>query len=332
MLWRRVIVGQKPACIAGWARAPLCYRLALRPLVKPLRTTARGTLLLAVLVTLVAGTASASAKKPPTTIVFPVLGQAEYTDDFGEARGTGVHRGIDILAPKRALALAAEAGKVEFWKSSASAGCMIYLHGVSGTTYYYIHLNNDLTKRNDNRGKCVAGTAYAKGLKNGAKVVAGQVIGYVGDSGDANGIHPHLHFELHPGGRSAVDPYPWLKRGRHLLFAASRGAAFTLDLRGTVMVATANALQLKVSSLSAWPMRQRQSKLSRKLIVLVPSSATVQTVPKLGASGRKTKLRSAKQGQAVDLWTAVAPTTLRAQRGDDLALSASLVSLISPSG
>jgi peptidase M23-like protein len=280
-------------------------------------------------VTLVAGTASASAKKPPTTIVFPVLGPTQYTDDFGEPRAGGAHQGIDIMAPKRALALAVEAGKVEFWSTSASAGCMLYLHGQSGTTYNYIHLNNDLTKRNDNRGKCVAGTSYAKGLKNGAKVVAGQVIGYVGDSGDADGLHPHLHFELHPSSR-AVDPYPWLKRAQHLLFAAKRGAPFTLDLRGTIVLTSSNAIQLKVSSVSAWPMRQRQSKLGRKLLVNVPSGATVQTVSKPGEQGKKTKLASAKQGQAVDLWTAVAPTTLKAERGDDLALSASLISLIAP--
>jgi Peptidase family M23 len=298
--------------------------------VKLVRTTARETFLLALLVILVAGSASASARKPPVTIVFPVLGGTQYTDDFGEPRPGGPHQGIDMMAPKRALALAAEAGKVEFWTTSASAGCMLYLHGQSGTTYYYIHLNNDLTKKNDNRGKCVAGTSYAKGLKNGAKVVAGQAIGYVGDSGDANGAHPHLHFELHPGGGKAVDPYPWLKRAQHLLFAAKRGSPFTLDLRGTVVVTSQDAIQIKVSSVSAWPMRQRQSKLARKILVVVPSSATVQTVPKAGGPGKKTKLTNAKQGQAVDLWTAPAPTTLKAERGDDLALSASLVSFIFP--
>ena len=298
----------------------------------PLRTTARGTLALSLtlVVTLLVGTASAGSRKTPATIVFPVLGQAAYTDDFGEPRPGGPHQGIDMMAPKRSLALAAEAGKVEFWTTSASAGCMIYLHGQSGTTYIYIHLNNDLTRRNDNRGKCVAGTAYAKGLKDGAKVVAGQVIGYVGDSGDADGIHPHLHFELHPAGGHAVDPYPWLKRARHLLFAAKRGSPFTLDLRGTVAAASQDELQLKVSRISAWPMGQHQAKVGRRVLVLVPASATVQVVRKLGGAGKKSKLSSAQVGQAVDLWTAVAPATLRAERGDDLALSASLVSLVSP--
>ena len=207
---------------------------------------------------------------------------------------------------------------------------MLYLHGQSGTTYYYIHLNNDLTARNDNRGKCVAGTAYARGLKDGARVASGRPVGYVGDSGDANGVHPHLHFELHLSGGSAVDPYPWLKRAQHLLFAAPRGTPFTLELRGTVAAVLPDSLQLKAGSVDAWPMRQHQSKLGRRLLVLVPSSAKVQTVTKPGGPGTPAKLSSAKPGQQVDLWTTVAPTTMKAQRGDDLALSASLVSLVSP--
>ena len=297
-----------------------------------LRTTARTILILALalLVTLLVGAATAGSKQPPATIVFPVLGPVTYSDDFGEPRAGGKHQGIDIVAPKRALALAAEAGKVKFWGRSATAGCMLYLYGASGTTYYYIHLNNDLTRRNDNRGKCVAGTAYAKGLKSGAKVTAGQVVGYVGDSGDANGIHPHLHFELHPGGGRAVDPYPWLQNGRHLLFAAPRGSPFTLELRGTVVTATASSLRLKAASVSAWPMRQRQTKLGRKLLVLVPSAALVQAVARLGDPGTPVELTEARPGQAVGVWTAVAPATLKAERGDDLALSASLISLVSP--
>ncbi|MGZ4282228.1 MAG: M23 family metallopeptidase [Gaiellaceae bacterium] len=285
--------------------------------------------------TFVAGSASAgysrapaAPKQPPQTIVFPVLGPTSYIDDFGAPRAGGPHQGIDILAPKRALALAAEAGTIKFWTHSATAGCMLYLYGASGTTYLYIHLNNDLTKGNDNKGKCVAGTAYAKGLKNGAKVAAGQVVGYVGDSGDANGIHPHLHFELHPSGGKAADPYPWLQSGQHLLFASSRGTAFTLDLRGTVTGVTADTLRLKATSVTAWPMKQGQS-LSLKLLVTVPSSAIVQTVKGIGKPGAPADLLDAKPGQKVQVWTGAAPTTLKAERGDELVLNASLVSLVS---
>jgi hypothetical protein len=260
-----------------------------------------------------------------------VLGTVTYIDDFGTPRPGGPHKGIDILAPKRSLALAAEAGKVEFWSRSAAAGCMLSLHGQSGTDYYYIHLNNDRTRKNDNRGKCVAGTAYAKGLRDGARVVAGQAIGYVGDSGDANGMHPHLHFELHPGGKAAVDPYPWLQRAARLLFAAPRGMPFTLELRGIVTAVTEDSVRMRLGAVSAWPMAQRQSKLKRRLLVSVPADATVQVVPRLGAPGTAAALTDATVGHPVDVWTAAAPTTLKAQRGDDYALNASLVSLIAPS-
>jgi Peptidase family M23 len=292
------------------------------------RTTARGFVVLALLLLTLAAGASAA---PPQKIVFPVLGTVNYYDDFGEARAGGPHRGIDIMAPKRSLALAAEAGKIEFWSRSASAGCMLYLHGQSGTDYYYIHLNNDRTLHNDNRGKCVAGTSYAKGLKNRGKVAAGQVVGFVGDSGDADGAHPHLHFELHPGRKGAVDPYPWLQRARRLLFAAPRGMPFTLDLRGTVGTVTDDGdLQMRLSSVSAWPMHQKQTKLKRLLLVNIPVDAIVQRVPKIGSPGVAIDLTSAKPGQQVDVWTATAPTTLRAQRGDDNVLTASLVSLVVP--
>jgi hypothetical protein len=289
------------------------------------RTTARGILILVLALLTLAGGAGAAV---PQNIVFPVLGTASYIDDFGQPRPGGPHQGIDIIAAKRSLALAAEAGKVEFWKTSASAGCMLYLHGASGTDYYYIHLNNDLTAKNDNRGKCVTGTAYAKGLKDGAKVVAGQPVGYVGDSGDANGIHPHLHFELHPGRGKAVDAFPWLQRATHLLFSAPRGMPFTLELRGTIASVTDDTVQLRLSAVSAWPMRQHQSQLKRKLLVSVPADATVQRVPRAGARGTPTTLDTARPKQQVEIWTAAAPATLKAQRGDDLALSASLVSLI----
>ena len=184
-----------------------------------------------------AGAAAASTSAKVPTLVFPVLGEATYIDDFGDARGQGAHEGNDIMAPRRALALAAEAGTVKFHITSSRAGCMLYLEGESGTEYLYIHLNNDLTSENDNQGQCVPGVAFMKGLKSGAKVLAGEPIGYVGDSGDADGIHPHLHFEVHPNGGGAVSPYPYLRKAKRLLFAARLGTTFTLALTGTVVTA-----------------------------------------------------------------------------------------------
>src|SRR5829696_1463880 len=170
------------------------------------RTTAR-LLLLAAIIGLTAGPAAArvdpgapakrSAATSPTErgvgagrgqrMIFPVLGKARYTNDFGDPRPQGRHQGIDIVAPRKSLAVAAEAGSVKYHVTSARAGCMLYLNGDSGTTYLYIHLNNDLGMTNDNKGRCAPGIAFAPGLKSGARVAAGEPVGFVGDSGAAEG-------------------------------------------------------------------------------------------------------------------------------------------------
>ena len=104
--------------------------------------------------------------------------------------------------PWRAPVVAVEDGTVKYWESGLG-GCMLYHYGRSGTTYLYIHLNNDLTPRNDNKGGCVKDVAFA--VPNGAKVTAGQQIAWNGDSGDASG-NPHLHFEVHPNDGADVEP------------------------------------------------------------------------------------------------------------------------------
>src|SRR3712207_4766833 len=108
---------------------------------RSLRTTARGPLLTLVALLLSAGAASASPSAGVPQIVFPVLGEASWIDDYGDPRGQGGHEGNDIMAPRKALVLAAEAGTVRFHTTSARAGCMLYLNGQSGTQYLYIHLN-----------------------------------------------------------------------------------------------------------------------------------------------------------------------------------------------
>jgi peptidase M23-like protein len=291
------------------------------------RTTARGVLFLAVTIGLVAGTAAAYAAKapPPEHIVFPLVGKVQYVDDFGAPRPGGAHQGNDLMAAKRSPAVAAESGKVKYWTSSASAGCMLYLYGDSGTVYYYIHLNNDLTLRNDNRGKCVKGVAYT--VNNGARVAAGQQIGYVGDSGDANGGNSHLHFEVHPGGGAAVSPYPYLQKAYKLLFSAKPGTPFALTLTGTVMSAAAGQLVVEVSTSQAWPTGLLLTKLNRAISLTVPETALVQTVGSTGAYRSVADLSLAQKGQKVVVWTQPAPSSLKAQRGDDLVLSAALVQL-----
>jgi hypothetical protein len=154
----------------------------------------------------------------PDKLVFPIAGPASWTDDFGDARPQGSHEGNDIVSDWRAPVVAVEAGKIRLHLTSAAAGCMLYLYGKSGTTYLYIHLNNDRTANNDGRGGCKSGVAYAPGLETGDSVRAGELLGYVGSSGDA-GATNHLHFELHPNDGAAVSPYRVLKRAERPLFA-----------------------------------------------------------------------------------------------------------------
>jgi Peptidase family M23 len=272
-----------------------------------------------VLVTAAAATAANPKKSAVPTLLFPVAGATTYQDDFGQPRAGGTHQGNDLMSTKKTPVIAVEGGTVKFWTTSASAGCMLYLYGDSGTMYEYIHLNNDLTMRNDNKGKCVPGVSYARGLKDGAKVTAGQQIGYVGDSGDANGIASHLHFEVHPGGGGAVDPYPYLQTAQHLLFFAKLGTPFTLALTGTVISATDTTLKVQLTQLQGFPMRLTLKNLTQTLTVNVPLTAVVQPAA--------TRLLAAYDGEPVTIWTQPALTSLKAMLGADGALSAALVQL-----
>ncbi len=290
------------------------------------RQIVRGLITL-LLAALVAGPAVASPSRGdagvPSPIVFPVVGPYRYTNDFGDPRGQGRHEGNDILAPKRATAVAVEDGKIKFWTTSARAGCMLYLYGASGTTYLYIHLNNDLTKSNDNRGKCVPGVAYSPGLKDGAEVVAGQAIGYVGDSGDADGT-PHLHFEIHPHDGGAVNPFRSLNRATRVLFAAPPGSAVTLSLKGTVVVAAADRLSVKVETVTVFPLGIRLLGLRKPVMLSLPASALVDGGG--GAAGDLATVGSIARRTVVVL-TEPEKTTLETQSAQDLAFSVARIVL-----
>ena len=271
---------------------------------------------------LVAGANASQAKSVPR-LVFPVIGAVTYSDDFGAPRAGGPHQGNDILADRKAPAVAVEPGKVKFWTTSANAGCMLYLYGDSGTTYLYIHLNNDLTSRNDNRGSCVAGTSYAPGLKDGARVAAGQLIGYVGDSGDANGIHPHLHFEVHPNDGSAVDPYAYLRRAQPLMFYAKTNATVSLSLTGTIVSAFAGTLALRTSEIQVDT--AKPVVVSRKILLSLPDATPVSLdMPSLtlGLDALLAGLRAVAR-------TLPVRATLPVQRGDASMLTAARILLTS---
>jgi Peptidase family M23 len=276
---------------------------------------------------LTAGSAAAYASSDATApkvpqLIFPVVGKATYINDFGAPRGQGIHEGNDIMTTWRSPAVAVEAGKVKFHTTSARAGCMLYLYGASGTMYVYIHLNNDLTAKNDNRGKCVAGGSYWKGLKDGAKVEAGQPIAYNGNSGDADQAGYHLHFEVHPGGGAAVSPFKHLNRAKRLLFAVQPGADFTAALRGSVVTADAasRSLTLMVDRVQSWPGGMRVAGVKRAVELSVSPSVVISDP--LGALVTAARLSSLKKGQTAVAWTEKAPATIDAAMGEPFSLIA----------
>jgi hypothetical protein len=303
--------------------SPICHR-----------TTARG-LFLTLLLGLTAGSAAALPPELPPVptppplpgtpkAVFPVLGPARYFDDFGAPRHQGRHEGIDIMSVRRAPALAVENGKVEF--NSGGWGCMLYLHGDSGAKYLYVHLNNDLTKGNDNRGKCVPGVAFAPGLKSGQRVELSQHIAYVGDSGDADGIQPHLHFERHPAGRGPTNPFRWLNRLPRLLYAAPAGSEVSVALRGTVVsTVQPDKLRIRVKTARHYPNGARVDHTGRGATISVPETATFENRSGFLAVPNLDLL---KRGDPVVVWTQPAVSTLPMQLGR--ALVAERVQLLPP--
>ena len=161
-------------------------------------------------------------------IRFPVDGPSSFTDTFNDGRSGGrVHEGIDIMAAKMVPAVAAMDGWVRWLtETEASYGWMVVLEDAQGYTYTYIHLNNDTPGTDDGKG----GRQYAiaPDIQRGARVTQGQVVGWVGDSGNAESTLPHLHFEIHLPEGAAVNPY-------QTLLAAQRPGVFRpADVRASV--------------------------------------------------------------------------------------------------
>jgi murein DD-endopeptidase MepM/ murein hydrolase activator NlpD len=126
---------------------------------------------------------------------FPLLGVAHWTDDWMDYRaGPPVHghQGNDLFAPFDMPVRAPVEGTVRF-EDSGLGGKGAFVTAADGTYYYMAHLNS-----------------FAKDLPSGARVKQGQIVGYNGDSGNARGGAPHVHFEIHPRGGGAINPKPIL--------------------------------------------------------------------------------------------------------------------------
>ena len=142
-------------------------------------------------------------------LVFP--GDPEVTsfdDTWGHSRSGGRrHKGSDLMAPKLTPVYAVADGVVSIMRKSGLAGYWIGIEHAGGVESWYMHLNND--EPGTDNGRASLDQVYAPGMEVGAFVAAGQLIGYVGDSGNAEYSGSHTHFELRIDGR-AVDPYPLL--------------------------------------------------------------------------------------------------------------------------
>ncbi len=135
--------------------------------------------------------AASAAPAPSGGWVCPVQGPLTFSNDYGAARGGGSsHMGNDILAA-RGTPVVANVDGVVTHRTGAISGLAYYLAGDDGNRYFGAHLDS---------------------FGASGRVTAGTVIGTVGNTGDAVGGPPHLHFEIHPGGTGNVNPYTTLRQ------------------------------------------------------------------------------------------------------------------------
>jgi len=125
-------------------------------------------------------------------LAFPVAGKHTYFNDFGAPRSQGGHQGNDVMAARGVPVRAVAPGTIHRMTRAETGlgGIWIWLQDTRGHEYYYAHL-----------------AAISADLAPGSPVTLGQVIGAVGNTGDARYGATHLHFEIHPGGGAAVNPY-----------------------------------------------------------------------------------------------------------------------------
>src|SRR4051794_27010829 len=127
-------------------------------------------------------------------MTFPVIGAVSYTDTFGAPRSGHPHAGQDLMGTKLQELVAAADGRVTYLQQTEISGNLLEITDAQGWTYTYIHLNNDTPGTDD--GKAQRSDTFGPGIEKGAVVEAGQLVGYLGDSGNAEEAGAHLHFEL----------------------------------------------------------------------------------------------------------------------------------------
>ncbi|MCW2776673.1 MAG: N-acetylmuramoyl-L-alanine amidase [Frankiales bacterium] len=170
------------------------------------------------------GTGTVYDSTPVTVpLVFPVLGPTSYSDNWLACRSgcARMHMGQDLMGPKMSPLVAAFDGTVTSLSRDGGSGNYVVISSDAGPTAgwsaVYIHVNNDTPGTDD--GKGTDAFAFPAGIEVGARVLAGQLVGWRGDSGNAEGTGPHLHFELHQSrgwGGTVRNAFPSLQAARHV--------------------------------------------------------------------------------------------------------------------
>ncbi len=158
---------------------------------------------------------SSPAKALVRNIIFPVVGPARFSNDYFAPRSNGIHGATDIIANKGQQLVAAVDGTITFVAyPQPSYGYMVSIRDAEGFRYNYIHINNDTPGTDDGNGGGMH--AYAPDVKRNNPVVRGQLLGWVGDSGNAEGTVPHLHFEIIAPDGGIANPYDSLLQAQRI--------------------------------------------------------------------------------------------------------------------
>jgi hypothetical protein len=215
------------------------------------RSGARAVLVAVALLAVFAIASNNPARAEVRPICFPVQEPVTYTSSFGAPRSGHTHQGNDLIGQKMFHLLSAADGVIIDLRgpgegdASGSAGNAIRIRGDDGWFHIYYHVNNDTPGTDD--GQATRQYVFAPGIDVGVRVRGGQFVGYMGDSGNAEGSSPHLHYELRkpaPGSNSvwdstAIDPYPSLQAAAKCESIASPTRAY--DSLGGVLTSDADA-------------------------------------------------------------------------------------------
>lgn len=196
---------------------------------------------------------------------FPVAGRAYYYDDWLNPRYTPephLHHGLDIFADFGTPIRSPDRGVISKLSEGPTGGIGVWVRGQDGTEYYFAHL-----------------LERAEGIHTGMRVHVGTVIGYVGDTGNAQGGTPHLHFQIHPGGGAPVPPKPsvdaWLDEAEQIAPRWVDAKRAEYDARGRKTTRTPASIK-----------KREEIETSMLLTLLDPVGGSVGMLPSLEVEPR----------------------------------------------